>query len=71
MIILILVINNLLSSFWIYISGDINLSFAISLLSSVFSLFCDEAIIILSAILLPMKSPVASFADFLALPRNV
>ena len=55
--------------FW----GDIYLSFGISLLSSVFSalaalrLICDEAFVISSAILLPIKSSVASAVFLIAL----
>ena len=59
-------------------SGDIYLSFGISLSVSIFSvsfvtvskLFCDEVLetfVILSAILLPIKSPVASAVFGIAL----
>ena len=75
---------------WLF-SGDIYLSFGISLLRSVFSalavfkIFCDEAFVILSAILLPIKSQadsavfriilfeavfIESVVDLLALPRR-
>ena len=52
-------------------SGDIYLSFGISLLGSVFSLFCDEAFVILSAILLLIKSPVAYAVFKIALFEKV
>ena len=42
-------------------SGDIYLPFGISVsLSTVFEVFCGDLFIILLAILLPIKSPVAS-----------
>ena len=75
-IILLLYLSRIIIIFWFF-SGDINLSLDISLSSSfviVSELFCCEGFenfVILSLILLPIKSPVAFAVFWITLLQEV